>query len=70
MINRLLRSTISLAAIVEFIHTATLLHDDVVDASLLRRGQDTANARWGNEEFGIQPPVVYESGSRLLHVGR
>src|SRR5882672_11369321 len=37
------------AAIVEFIHTATLLHDDVVDGSELRRGRDTANAVWGNE---------------------
>lgn len=38
-----------LAACVEFIHTATLLHDDVVDASELRRGEATANAVWGNE---------------------
>ena len=40
---------IHLAAVIEFIHTATLLHDDVVDASVLRRGQQTANAIWGNE---------------------
>lgn len=40
---------INLAACVEFIHTATLLHDDVVDASDLRRGAETANALWGNE---------------------
>jgi octaprenyl-diphosphate synthase len=38
-----------LAACVEFIHTATLLHDDVIDASDLRRGEATANALWGNE---------------------
>jgi len=44
---------IALAAAVEFIHTATLLHDDVVDASELRRGRDTANAVWGNK-----PPVL------------
>ena len=37
-----------LAAVVEFIHTATLLHDDVVDVSELRRGLPTANAQWGN----------------------
>ncbi|KAG1386331.1 hypothetical protein G6F59_016918 [Rhizopus arrhizus] len=37
-----------LAAVVEFIHTATLLHDDVVDESDLRRGRDTANAVFGN----------------------
>jgi octaprenyl-diphosphate synthase len=44
---------IGLAAAVEFIHTATLLHDDVVDASDLRRGHDTANAVWGNK-----PPIL------------
>ena len=37
------------AALIEFIHTATLLHDDVVDASSLRRGRDTANEIFGNE---------------------
>jgi len=40
---------VQLAAVIEFIHTATLLHDDVVDASTLRRGHETANAIWGNE---------------------
>ena len=40
---------IGLASVVEFIHTATLLHDDVVDSAVLRRGQDSANAVWGNE---------------------
>jgi octaprenyl-diphosphate synthase len=44
---------VALAAVVEFIHTATLLHDDVVDDSQLRRGRDTANAIWGNK-----PPVL------------
>ena len=39
---------ISLATIIEFIHTATLLHDDVVDESVLRRGRDTANQLFGN----------------------
>ena len=42
-------SHIGLASVVEFIHTATLLHDDVVDSAVLRRGQDSANAIWGNE---------------------
>ncbi|MDH5591277.1 MAG: polyprenyl synthetase family protein, partial [Gammaproteobacteria bacterium] len=39
---------INLATIIEFIHTATLLHDDVVDSSDLRRGRETANNLWGN----------------------
>ena len=47
------RRHVGLAACVEFIHTATLLHDDVVDASDLRRGTPTANAVWGNK-----PPVL------------
>ncbi|MEZ5740016.1 MAG: polyprenyl synthetase family protein [Burkholderiaceae bacterium] len=42
------RSHFQLAAVVEFIHTATLLHDDVVDESSLRRGRETANAAFGN----------------------
>ncbi|RPH76135.1 MAG: octaprenyl diphosphate synthase, partial [Planctomycetaceae bacterium] len=42
------RESYELAAIVEFIHTATLLHDDVVDESSLRRGRQTANAMFGN----------------------
>ena len=40
---------VGLASVVEFIHTATLLHDDVVDSAVLRRGQDSANTVWGNE---------------------
>src|SRR5690625_232978 len=40
---------ITLAAVIEFIHPATLLNDDVVDVSSLRRGRPTANAEWGNE---------------------
>jgi octaprenyl-diphosphate synthase len=43
------RRQVDLAACVEFIHTATLLHDDVVDESNLRRGQASANAVWGNQ---------------------
>lgn len=43
------KAHIGLASVVEFIHTATLLHDDVVDSAVLRRGQESANAVWGNE---------------------
>lgn len=39
---------LKLAAVIEFLHTAMLLHDDVVDASVLRRGRETVNAAWGN----------------------
>ena len=44
---------LSLAACIEFIHTATLLHDDVIDESKLRRGVATANDLFGNKTFGL-----------------
>ena len=50
---------IGLAACVEFIHTATLLHDDVVDESDMRRGQDTANAVWGNQASVLVGDFVF-----------
>lgn len=55
-----------LAAIVEFIHTATLLHDDVVDHSDLRRGQATANALWGNEASVLTGDFLYSRAFQLM----
>ena len=55
-----------LAAIVEFIHTATLLHDDVVDASLLRRGQHTANSLWGNEASVLVGDFLYSRAFQMM----
>ena len=57
---------IDLAAIVEFIHTATLLHDDVVDASELRRGQETANAVWGNEASVLVGDFLYSRAFEMM----
>ena len=57
---------INLAAIIEFIHTATLLHDDVVDASLLRRGHATANQRWGNEASVLVGDFVYSRAFQTM----
>jgi octaprenyl-diphosphate synthase len=57
---------IELAAIVEFIHTATLLHDDVVDASMLRRGQKTANQRWGNEASVLVGDFLYSRAFQMM----
>ncbi len=57
---------INLAAIIEFIHTATLLHDDVVDASLLRRGHATANQRWGNEASVLVGDFVYSRAFQMM----
>lgn len=55
-----------LAAIVEFIHTATLLHDDVVDASSLRRGRATANATFGNAASVLVGDFVYSRAFQMM----
>jgi octaprenyl-diphosphate synthase len=57
---------IALAAAVEFIHTATLLHDDVVDASDLRRGRDTANAVWGNKPAVLVGDFLFARAFELM----
>ena len=59
------------AAIVEFIHTATLLHDDVVDSSELRRGKDTANSVFGNEASVLVGDFLYSRAFQMItQVGR
>ena len=55
-----------LAACVEFIHTATLLHDDVVDESALRRGRDTANAVWGNQASVLVGDFLFSRSFQLM----
>src|SRR5208337_1562567 len=67
---------ISMASLIEFIHTATLLHDDVVDNAKLRRGVESANAKWGNEACVLVGDFLFtkcftrmvESGNwKILH---
>ena len=60
------RLHIELAAVVEFIHTATLLHDDVVDGSELRRGRDTANAVWGNPASVLTGDFLYSRAFQMM----
>lgn len=55
-----------LAAVIEFIHTATLLHDDVVDESDLRRGRKTANALWGNAPSVLVGDFLYSRSFQLM----
>ena len=57
---------VALAAAVEFIHTATLLHDDDVDASDLRRGRDTANALWGNKPAILVGDFLFSRAFQLM----
>jgi len=59
------------AAIVEFIHTATLLHDDVVDSSARRRGQDTANTVFGNQASVLVGDFLYSRAFQMMvQIGR
>jgi octaprenyl-diphosphate synthase len=57
---------VTLATIIEFIHTATLLHDDVVDHSVLRRGRATANATWGNAPSVLVGDFLYSRAFQLM----
>ena len=55
-----------MAAVVEFIHTATLLHDDVVDESALRRGRATANAMFGNAASVLVGDFLYSRSFQMM----
>lgn len=57
---------IDIAVIVELIHTATLLHDDVVDSSKLRRGRETANLVWGNEASVLVGDFLYSRAFQIM----
>ncbi|MCO1334811.1 octaprenyl diphosphate synthase [Microbulbifer sp. OS29] len=57
---------IDLATIIEFIHTATLLHDDVVDTSDMRRGRLTANAKWGNAPSVLVGDFLYSRAFQMM----
>ncbi len=62
---------VELAAIIEFIHTATLLHDDVVDGSEMRRSNETANAVWGNAASVLVGDFLYSrSFEMMVEIGR
>lgn len=57
---------VTLAAIIEFIHTATLLHDDVVDESDMRRGRDSAHAVWGNAASVLVGDFLYSRSFQMM----
>ncbi len=57
---------VELATIIEFIHTATLLHDDVVDASGMRRGKPTSNAKWGNAPSVLVGDFLYSRAFEMM----
>lgn len=55
-----------IAAVCEYIHTASLLHDDVIDNSTLRRGKATANSIWGDETAVLAGDLIYSAACRLM----
>ncbi|MGR8950317.1 MAG: octaprenyl diphosphate synthase [Gammaproteobacteria bacterium] len=57
---------IDVACIIELVHTATLLHDDVVDASQMRRGRETANLVWGNEASVLVGDFLYSRAFQMM----
>jgi len=57
---------VELATVIEFLHTATLLHDDVVDMSEMRRGRPTANIRWDNPSSVLVGDFIYSRAFQLL----
>src|SRR6201995_537439 len=59
-------AVVEAAAFIEFIHTATLLHDDVVDGSSLRRGRDTANREFGNQASVLVGDFVYSRAFQMM----
>jgi octaprenyl-diphosphate synthase len=63
------QTRLQLAAVVEFIHTATLLHDDVVDESKLRRGRSTANAAFGNAAAVLVGDFLYSRAFQMMVEG-
>lgn len=66
LLNQCTEKTIKLATIIEFLHTATLLHDDVVDTSDLRRGKATANAQWGNAPSVLVGDFLYSRAFEMM----
>lgn len=57
---------LKLATVIEFLHTATLLHDDVVDTSSMRRGKATANANWGNAPSVLVGDYLYSRAFQIM----
>jgi len=58
---------IKLASAVEFVHTATLLHDDVIDGASLRRGRPSVNSVWGNEVSILTGDFLFARASKIVH---
>ena len=64
--DKALHNAVKMASIIEFIHTATLLHDDVVDESDMRRGKKTANEEWGNAPSVLVGDFLYTRAFQIM----
>jgi len=64
--NGLPSSLIHLAAMIEMIHTASVIHDDIIDESLLRRGQDTLHRKWGSKTAMLMGDFLYARSAMLI----
>lgn len=65
-LNKNINQHIGLAAVIELVHTATLLHDDVVDSSTLRRGHKTAHTIWGSEASVLVGDFLYSRAFQII----
>ncbi|MCK5727695.1 MAG: polyprenyl synthetase family protein [Methylococcales bacterium] len=65
-LNNINEHHITLATVIEFLHTATLLHDDVIDESSMRRGQKSANAVWGNAKSVLVGDFLYSNAFHMM----
>lgn len=66
LLNHADANSVKLAGVIEFLHTATLLHDDVVDTSDMRRGKATANAQWGNAPSVLVGDFLYSRAFEMM----
>ena len=66
MVNEITHATFTAAALVEIIHTATLVHDDVVDESAQRRGRPTANLLWDNKSSVLVGDYLFARSFQLM----
>jgi len=64
--NGLPESLVHLAAMIEMIHTASVIHDDIIDESLLRRGQDALHRKWGNKTALLMGDFLYARSAMLI----
>lgn len=65
-LNKTTEHHITLATVIEFLHTATLLHDDVIDESSMRRGQASANSVWGNATSVLVGDFLYSNAFHMM----